>query len=65
MQPSPAVAGLQGAAINVAQMWSQFESDIRNGKRSVPDFDLAVRLTRLLDAIEVASDEGRSLAIAT
>ncbi len=65
LQPSPAVAGLQGAAINVAQMWSQFESDIRNGKRSVPDFDLAVRLTRLLDAIEVASDEGRSLAIAT
>ncbi|WP_059153199.1 Gfo/Idh/MocA family protein [Novosphingobium barchaimii] len=63
-QPLPAVGGLDGAAINVAQLWSQFENDIRDGTRTVPDFDKAVRLTRLLDAIETASDEGRTVALA-
>jgi len=62
-QPQPAVPGLTDAAINVAQVWSQFESDIRSGTRSVPDFDLAVRLTRLLDATDTASDEGRTVAL--
>ena len=63
-QPAPAVAGLEGAPINVAQLWSQFETDIRTGSRSVPDFELAVRLTRLLDAIDTASDEGRTITLA-
>jgi len=62
-QPAPAVTGLEGAPINVAQLWSQFELDIRNGSHSVPDFDLAVRLTRLLDAIDTASDEERTVAL--
>ena len=62
-QPAPAVAGLEGAPINVSQVWSQFEADIRTGTRSVPDFDVAVRLTRLLDAIDIASDEGRTIAL--
>lgn len=62
-QPAPAVPGLEGAPINVAQMWTQFESDIRNGTRSVPDFETAVRLTRLLDAIEASSSEKRTIGI--
>ena len=55
--------GLEEAPINVGQMWAQFESDIRSGTRTVPDFDRAVRLSRLLDAIETASDEKRTVAI--
>ena len=62
-QPLPSVAGLEAAPVNVAQMWSQFESDIRGGTRSVPDFDDAVRLSRLLDAIETASDEARTVTL--
>ena len=62
-QPGPAVEGLNGAAINVAQMWAQFENDIRTGSRSVPDFEAAVRLSRLLDAVETASLEAKTVAI--
>lgn len=62
-QPLPTLPGLEGAPVNVAQMWAQFETDIRTGTRSVPDFDVAVRLTRLLDAIETASDEQRTVAL--
>lgn len=62
-QPAHAFSGLGGAAINVAQLWSDFERDIRAGTRTVPDFDRAVRLTRLLDAIESASDEDRTISI--
>lgn len=56
-QPAPIAPGLQEAPINVGQMWAQFEDDIRRGSHTVPDFDRAVRLSRLLDAIETASDE--------
>jgi predicted dehydrogenase len=57
----PAATGLIGAPINVAQLWLQFENDIRGGTYSVPDFGVAVRLTRLLDAIETASQEQRTI----
>ena len=36
---------------------------IHTGIRTVPDFDIAVRLTRLVEAIERASDEQHSLAL--
>ncbi len=62
-QPAPAVPGLTDAAINVGQMWAQFERDIRTGSRSVPDFETAVRLSRLLDAVEMASLDARTVAI--
>lgn len=62
-QPAPAVPGLEGAAINVGQLWSQLESDIRTGSRTVPDFEDAVRLTRLLNTIDAASAEGRTLPV--
>ena len=39
------------------------ESDIRTGSRTVPDFECAVRLTRLLDMIDAASQDGRTLPV--
>lgn len=60
-QPATALPGLDGAAINVGELWRRFETDIRTGNRTVPDFDTAVKLTRLLDAIEISSDEGRNV----
>ena len=62
-QPDVAVPGLQGPPINVAEMWTAFVADIRTGTRNMPDFDDAVRLTHLLDAIDTASDEGRRVAL--
>lgn len=63
-QPASSLTGLEGAAINVGQLHADFANDIRNGTRTVPDFAAAVRLTRLLDAIETASAEGRTIALA-
>lgn len=60
-QPASALPGLTGAAINVGEVWRRFEQDIRSGDRSVPDFDDAVRLSQVLEAIENASDEGRNV----
>ena len=62
-QPPLAVAGLSGNPINVAQLYAHLEQDIRSSTRTVPDFDTAVRLTRLLDAIDAASDEGRTIKV--
>lgn len=53
------VTDLQGPPANVAETYVLLEKDIRSGQRSVPDFDLAVRLHKLLDAIEAASAEGK------
>ncbi len=58
-QPPVRVTGLSGNPVNVAELHRRFEEDIRTGRRTVPDFDIAVRLTRVLDAIEMASDSGR------
>jgi predicted dehydrogenase len=62
-QPDVAVPGLKGPPINVSEMWTTFVSDIRNGTHVMPGFDDAVRLTRLLDAIDTASDEGRRVSL--
>jgi len=60
--PQPAdSSGLEGNPRNVAELWHRFENDIRSGTRSVADFAMAVKLHRLLDAIEVSSDEGRNV----
>ena len=63
-QPDLAVSSLEGNPLNVAQLWAGFEADIRTGIRSVPDFDAAVRLTKLLDAIDAASDQRREVVVA-
>lgn len=61
-QPALPVQGLEGQAINVSQIYARLAEDIRTGSRTVPDFDRAVSLTSLLDAIDVSSDEGRSVS---
>lgn len=60
-QPALPLAGLSAQAINVGQLWAHFENDIRTGARTVPDFAAAVKLHALLDAIDQASDEGRTI----
>jgi predicted dehydrogenase len=62
--PPEALPGLEGNPLNVAQLYARLGEDIRTGRRSVPDFDRAVRLTRLLDAIARGSDEGREITLA-
>ncbi len=62
-QPTLAVAGLSGNPVNVAQLYARLEQDIRSGTRTAPDFDTAVRLTRLLDVIDAAADEGRTIKV--
>lgn len=62
-QPASPLPELTGQAANVAELHRRFENDIRTGERTVPDFDTAVRLTRLIDAIENSSDQGRNLTL--
>jgi predicted dehydrogenase len=50
---------LQGPPKNVAMAYSRFARDIRAGASTVPDFNDAVRLTRLLETIDRASSNGR------
>jgi len=49
-----------GPAFDVAQMWRRFADAIHRGKPSQPDFDTAVRIHRLLDTIQRASDTGQA-----
>jgi predicted dehydrogenase len=60
-QPASNLPELKGAALNVAELWRRFGEDIRTGNRTVADFTMAVKLHRLLDAIELASDEGHNV----
>ena len=53
-----------GQPYNVAQMYSRLAGAIREGKAADPDFDLAVKRHRLLDAIERASDQGAGVSVA-
>lgn len=62
-QPEAAAPGLNGPAANVSELYAALERDIRTGSRTVPDFDRAVRLTRLLDAIDAASQDGRRITL--
>ncbi len=65
LHPAPEMPG--GAAYNVGQLYSQFAASIRGvsgGVPGVPDFDHAVGLHRLIDAIRQSSDEGRRVAVA-
>jgi predicted dehydrogenase len=56
--PPPPVTSLEGPPANVAETWMRLAADIDAGRRTVPDFDVALRLTRALDAIDRASDTG-------
>ncbi len=58
-QPAPVAPDIPVQSANVAELWARFASDIENGTRTLPDFDRAVRLTQLLDAIDLSSEQGR------
>jgi predicted dehydrogenase len=57
--PERAVSGLSGASANVAEAWSAYGRDLRQGTFTVPDFAAAERLTALLAAIDMASANGQ------
>jgi predicted dehydrogenase len=62
VEPQPeGFPGLEGNAINVAELWRRFEQDIRTGSPTVADFAMGVKLHRLLEAVERASNEGRAV----
>ena len=53
---------VSGAAVNVARLYQRLADDIRNDTRESDDFEVAVRLTELLDAIDQSADQGRAIA---
>ena len=57
--PESVASELTGPPANVAAAYAQFAHDIRHDVYTAADFNVAVRLTRLLDAIDRASDSGR------
>ncbi len=53
----------KGPPFNVAQMYHRLGGAIREGRQAQPDFDLAVKRHRLLDAIQRSSDRGSRVPI--
>ena len=51
------------APFNVGQLYDQFGRGIRGEESNYPDFDTAVELHVLLDAIRKSSDEGRAIDV--
>ncbi|MCH2507522.1 MAG: Gfo/Idh/MocA family oxidoreductase [Dehalococcoidia bacterium] len=52
-----------GVAVNMAQMFRQFATDIKAGRKSQPDFEEAARRHKTLDALEMASDKQGTVVI--
>lgn len=57
--PPPGVGGLDGPPANVAELYLRLAGDLRSGLHTLPDFEHAVRLSRLLHRIEQAAATGR------
>jgi predicted dehydrogenase len=57
-------AALSGSACNVAQLYALISSDLRQGTRLAPDFQVALRRHTLLDAIERSSESRRRQELA-
>ena len=53
----------KGAPFNVGQLYDQFAKSIRGEESSYPDFDTAVELHVLIDAIRQSSDEGMAVDV--
>lgn len=53
------LAGLPVPAVNVGGVYAALRDDIRNGTAVAPDFEHAVRLTRLVDDLVASSAEGQ------
>ena len=58
-----AAATPAGEALNVGQMYALFARAIRGGDGGPPNFDTAVELHRLVDAIKGSSDDGRQVSL--
>ena len=54
-----------GPPFNVGQMYDQFGKGIQGEESSYPDFDTAVELHVLIDAIRQSSDENREIEVST
>lgn len=52
-----------GPPRNVGHLYLRMEKAIRRGAPAEPDFDVAVTRHRLIDAIQKASDEGRTIRL--
>ncbi len=52
---------LPAAAVNVAAMYRALARDISSGEHTTPDFDHAVRLTRLMDDVVQSANTGHRL----
>ena len=57
--PTAVAPELDGPSANVAECYARLAKDIRANTHSVPDFETAVRLSRLLAAIDRAAEQGR------
>ncbi len=55
----------KGPPFNVGQMYDQFGKGIRGDEGNYPDFDTAVELHELIDALRLSSDEGREVDVST
>ena len=55
----------KGPPFNVGQMYDQWGKGIQGEDSSYPDFDTAVELHVLIDAIRQSSDEGREIDVST
>jgi predicted dehydrogenase len=53
----------QGQPYNVAHAYTRFADGLRDGQATDPDFELALRRHKLLEAMERASDEGRTVRL--
>jgi len=53
----------KGPPFNVAQMYHRLGEAIREGREAQPDFALAVKRHRLLDAIQRSSDQGTRVQV--
>lgn len=64
--PEAATAGWPDDPVpgNVARVWARMAADLRHGTRTAPDFEDALRLHRLLDAIGKAAESGRRITLA-
>lgn len=56
------LASLPDEAVNVGGLYAALRDDLRHGTRTVPDFAHAVRLTRLLDAVQTSATTGQRAA---
>lgn len=54
-------AAPEGPAGNIARAYARIDDAVRSGTRFQPDFDHAVRLHEMLDALQRSSDEGRTV----